>query len=83
VNGKHTFLSILILCICFGFSGTASGWEDRSQSLGYLQSYTGILQIPTARILPDWSMRMKVGGEAPWTYYGGAAGLFNLVEFYG
>ena len=39
--------------------------------------------MPTARILPDWSMRVKVGQEDPWTYYGGAAGLLNLVEFHG
>jgi len=58
-------------------------WEDRSQPLGSLQSYTGILQMPTARILPDWSLRIKIGSEDPWFYYGGAAGLFNLVEFHG
>lgn len=48
-----------------------------------LQSYTGIWNMPTARVLPDWHMRMGYGRTEPYRYYGGAIGLFNRVEVSG
>lgn len=37
---------------------------------------TGIFETPNARIMPDWSMRMFVNMDKPYTYYGFAATPF-------
>ncbi len=48
-----------------------------------LQSYTGIWDMPTARVLPDWRTRLKFGYVEPFRYYGGAVGLFDRFEIHG
>lgn len=76
---------ITFCCILFtaGIPASGSAWESNARALGSLQSYTGILQMPTARILPDWNMRVKFGYADPWAYYGGALGVFDRFEFHG
>ncbi len=39
--------------------------------------------MPTARVMPDWNVRLKTGYADPWAYYGGAIGLFDRFEFHG
>ena len=51
--------------------------------LASLQSYTGIWNMPTARVLPDWNMRFGYGRAEPYRYYGGALGLLDRLEFHG
>lgn len=41
---------------------------------------TGIFETPNARIMPDWSMRMFVNMDKPYTYYGFAATPFPFLE---
>lgn len=41
---------------------------------------TGILETPNARIMPDWSMRMFINKDDPYTYYGFAATPFPFFE---
>lgn len=41
---------------------------------------TGILETPNARTMPDWSMRMFINKDAPYTYYGFAAAPFPFLE---
>lgn len=53
------------------------------QALSSLQSYTGLWQMPNARVLPDWHVRVKYGSDSPYRYYGGALGLWNRLEFQG
>ncbi|MBU0480046.1 MAG: YjbH domain-containing protein [Proteobacteria bacterium] len=48
-----------------------------------LQSYTGLWDMPTARILPDWNVRFKYGKAEPFRYYGVALGLFDRLEIHG
>jgi hypothetical protein len=48
-----------------------------------LQSYTGILDMPTARVMPDWSLRINYSHADPYRYYGGAVGIWNRLEFHG
>lgn len=51
--------------------------------LDSLESYTGIWQMPNARILPDWHLRLIYGDSDPYSYFGGALGLFNRLEIHG
>ena len=39
--------------------------------------------MPTARVKPDWTVRLKAGSADPWTYFGGAIGIFDIFEFHG
>ncbi len=41
---------------------------------------TGIFETPNARIMPDWSMRMFLNMDTPYTYYGLAATPFPFIE---
>ncbi len=54
-----------------------------SQSLASLQSYTGIWNMPNARVLSDWNMRLVYGNAQPYRYYGGALGIWDRLEFHG
>ena len=76
---------IIILIVVFGLGllTNAQAWKSNAQPLSSLQSYTGILQMPTARVKPDWTVRLKAGYGDPWTYYGGAIGIFDRFEFHG
>ncbi len=75
--------AIIILIVLSGILTNAQAWESNAQALGSLQSYTGILQMPTARVKPDWTIRLKAGYADPWSYYGGAIGIFDIFEFHG
>ncbi len=39
--------------------------------------------MPTARVMPDWNVRIKYGQSDPYRYYGVAVGLFDRLEFHG
>ncbi|MFH2091571.1 MAG: YjbH domain-containing protein [Pseudomonadota bacterium] len=77
------FIVSSILLAIFGCFVNAGAWESNAQALGSLQSYTGILNMPTARVLLDWAVRLKIGTADPWAYYGGAIGIFDRFEFHG
>lgn len=51
--------------------------------LASLQSFTGLWNMPTARVLPDWDLRLGYGRAEPFRYYGGAIGLLDRLEFHG
>lgn len=51
--------------------------------LSSLQSYTGLLNMPTARVLPHWSLRLHYGQADPYRYYGGALGIWDRLEIHG
>jgi len=54
-----------------------------AEPLASLQSYTGIWNMPTARVLPDWNLRFSYGRAEPYRYYGGAIGLLDRLEIHG
>lgn len=56
-------------------------WSDAASSS--LQSYTGIIDMPNARVLPDWRLRLHMSKAAPYWYYGLAIGLWNRLEIHG
>jgi len=72
-----------IVVIILGLPASLFAWDSNAQSLGSLQSFTGILQMPNARVLPDWKVRLKIGSADPWRYYGGAVGILDRFEFHG
>ena len=76
-------LGIFILLFCLTSASLPRAEDSRSRPLASLQSYTGIWDMPNARILPDWNMRIKYGKAEPYRYYGGALGLFDRLEFHG
>ena len=41
---------------------------------------TGILETPNARIMPDWSMRVFINQDKPYTYYGVAGTPLPFLE---
>ncbi|MFH1137670.1 MAG: YjbH domain-containing protein [Pseudomonadota bacterium] len=45
--------------------------------------YTGIWDMPNARIIPDWEMRMGGAASYPWYYFYGGLGLFDILEVNG
>ena len=79
--GASILFAIITLWLCL--LSPAIAYESQAQPLGSLQSYTGILFMPNARVEPDWSIRIKSGHSDPYTYYGGALGVFNIFEFHG
>ena len=75
---------ILALPLFWAVSSPAlSGDTSTGRPLPSLQSFTGLWDMPTARILPDWNVRFKYGRSDPYRYYGVALGLFDRFEFHG
>jgi len=76
-------LGIFTLFSCLTSASLLEAAETGSRPLASLQSFTGIWDMPTARILPDWNVRIKYGKAEPYRYYGVALGLFDRVELHG
>lgn len=72
---RSWLLSLLLICL-----GATTGFAE---PLASLQSYTGIWEMPNARVLPDWNVRLGYGRAEPYRYYGGAIGLLDRLEFHG
>jgi hypothetical protein len=39
--------------------------------------------MPNARVIPDWNMRFSYGQNDPYSYYGGALGIWDRLEIHG
>ena len=74
---------LFILFFCLSSTSALGAETPLSKPLASLQSFTGIWDMPTARILPDWNIRFKYGIAEPYRYYGGALGLFDRLEIHG
>lgn len=70
----------VLLCLCTSLRSFAS---DAPPALASLQAYSGLLDMPNARVLPDWNLRVKYGKASPYAYYGVALGLFDRLEIHG
>ena len=72
---KSKILSAFLALITFlTFSAFAS-----NNTANYAGN-TGILETPNGRIMPDWSMRMFINQDKPYTYYGIAATPLPFLE---
>ncbi len=67
------FLAPLIL---FTLGAFASPNNNNSNYSGT----TGVFETPNARIMPDWSMRLFLNQDKPFTYYGFAATPLPFLE---
>ncbi|MFC1818440.1 YjbH domain-containing protein [Thermodesulfobacteriota bacterium] len=74
---------LFILFFCLSSTSALGAETPLSKPLASLQSFTGIWDMHTARILPDWNLRFKYGQASPYRYYGGALGLFDRLEIHG
>ena len=74
---------ILVFFFCLGWASILNAENIPDRPLASLHSFTGIWDMPTARILPDWKVRFKYGKGSPYRYYGVALGLFDRLEFHG
>ncbi len=73
-------LFILLNVVFFLYSVPAQGQGD---ALSSLQAYSGIINMPNARVMPDWQMRFHYGNNDPYRYYGVAMGLWDRLEVHG
>ncbi len=76
-------LSLLLLLLLLLLLPTPAQGNTTPQAQPSLQSYTGLWQMPNARVMPDWSLRLHYGNNNPYRYYGGAVGLWDRLEFHG
>lgn len=79
-------LSLVSVVICYFLlvsTPTVASPITSSQPLPSLQAYTGIWNMPNARVLPDWHMRLLYGQNDPYSYYGGALGIWDRLEIHG
>ncbi len=81
---RHLILPLLVLLLLAGQTLPAAEIGDPPPpALAGLQAATGLWDMPTARVLPDWSVRIKYGRAEPYRYYGVALGLFDILEIHG
>ena len=76
-------LLILLISSSLVTRQSARAGESSARAQASLQSYTGIWNMPNARVLPDWHARLKFGVADPYSYYGGALGAFDRFEIHG
>jgi hypothetical protein len=72
---------IALLWICL-FYGTAKA-ADRPFDMSANWAGTGLMEIPTARILPDGAMRLGVAKASPYIWYAFGFGVLPGLEFTG
>lgn len=79
----NPFRVALLIVFLMIVSPSSCYCASTAQPLSSLQSYTGIWNMPNARILPDWHMRFGYGRYDIYGYYGVALGLWDRLEFHG
>ena len=73
---KSRYLSTLLIpIILVPFSLNAEAYRNASYN-----GNTGIFETPNARIMPDWSMRMFINQDKPYTYFGVAGTPLPFFE---
>ena len=74
-----------MICLTFNFYGIfwLSFAYARSEALPSLQSYSGLLNMPNARVMPDWNFKLHYSNADPFQYFGTAFGLWDRAEIYG
>jgi hypothetical protein len=73
------FQALLAICLLSAAARAADSPFDMSSNWGG----TGLMEIPTARILPDGAMRLGVAKASPYVWYAFGFGLLPGLEFSG
>ena len=78
---------IPILCLMalsvFPPASSFAGLDSRMKPLAGFAGYTGIWDMPSARILPDWHTRLGASFSFPYYYFQGSIGFFDRLEVTG
>ena len=70
-----------LLCICLLAAPARAGDKPFDMSANW--GGTGLMEIPTARILPDGAMRLGAAGASPYSWYSFGFGVLPGLEFSG
>lgn len=65
------------------YSSTAAGAGDRPFDMSANWGGTGLMEVPTARILPDGAMRFGLAKASPYIWYTFGFGVLPSLEFTG
>ena len=77
------FLVVAVLILSSPGSAGAESVKPMYRATAANPGYTGIWDMPNARIIPDWEMRMGGSASYPWYYFHGGLGLFDHLEING
>jgi hypothetical protein len=77
-----SIVCLLLILTVLPASGFADN-NDRMIPLSSFQGYSGIWDMPNARILPDWHMRLGTSFSLPYYYFQTSFGLFDRLEING
>jgi Exopolysaccharide biosynthesis protein YbjH len=77
---RSLYTTILVLLVIGLLGGTATA-GDKPFDMSANWGGTGLMEIPTARILPDGAMRLGVAKAAPYIWYTFGFGVLPGLEF--
>jgi hypothetical protein len=77
-----SIICLTLICAVLPASGFA-GHDGRMIPLSGFQGYSGIWDMPNARILPDWQMRLGSSFSLPYYYFHTSIGVFDRLEITG
>ena len=67
----------------FPLSGPVPAEDTTPPARASLQGPTGLWDMPNARVLPDFNVRLGASDSGPYRAYNGAVGLFDRLEVHG
>lgn len=83
---KRQYLEVLLhalLCLLLFALHPALASEGSTNSLPGYAGYSGLWDMPNARVLPDWKMRLGYSLSYPYYYFHTTVGLFDRLEVNG
>ena len=81
ITSRITHLIILIIIASFFIFPIFA--SDQKSAFPGNNGQTGLWDMPNARMLPDWNIRLNYSYTNPYRYYAGTLGLFNRLEING
>ncbi|MBW1708578.1 MAG: YjbH domain-containing protein [Deltaproteobacteria bacterium] len=75
-------LVFLILFATFPLTSLAAR-NEKIEPLSSFAGYSGLWDMPNARVLPDWNMRIGASLSPPYYYFHTTIGLFDRLELNG
>ncbi|MBW2092196.1 MAG: YjbH domain-containing protein [Deltaproteobacteria bacterium] len=75
-------LLCLLFCVTFPLVSLAES-NDKIKPLSSFAGYSGLWDMPNARVLPDWNIRIGTSLSSPYYYFHTTVGLFDRIELNG